>query len=480
MLVPMTDRRLPTVTVLMPAYNYANYIQRAIESVLAQDYPADLLTLVVVDDGSTDGTAAIVEEIVDRNPGRLASIRQPNSGPSAAINRALSEASGEFVAVLDADDIWLPSKTRIQTQMLADDPALGLVFCDMTVVDGNERVVRPSQVGEIGVFPRRAFAQLLCQNVVTQSSLMIRRELARPIPPGVPYSDWWFAICAAQVSELAYIRQPLALYREHGANLTSGVSGSSGVREHRKEISFQLWALRNLDLSQLTPADVELVWRGVEAHAGAALASARSRFVRLADVAEGDREQAAALVGRADVAARAGDVEAECVLLLQALGWNPYEVSVQGRLIETIERAKAAASQPHPLAGAREIVVLARAEDLLSGDDLLLSYVTAMAGLENVTLAIDASGMQAQAAAESLEALVERCELAERDDIDLLAVVGAIDPAQRHRMISRSAAVYRRLEDGSDGDCGLPVFTPASLSALRELVFSGTRPDGLS
>ena len=137
---------------------------------------------------------------------------------------------------------------------LVADPALGMVFCDMRVVDEREQLVRPSQVGAIGEFPRRAFARLLCQNVATQSSILVRRELVRPIPAEIPYSDWWFALRAAEHAEVLYIPEQLALYREHGANLTSGVSGAAGVREHRKEITFQLWALRNLDLELARPA----------------------------------------------------------------------------------------------------------------------------------------------------------------------------------------------------------------------------------
>jgi hypothetical protein len=343
-LVRMADERLPTVSVLMPAYNYAQYVERAIESALAQEYPPELLTVVVVDDGSTDQTAAVVSSLVARHPARIHLIQQPNSGPSAAINRALSEATGELVAVLDADDIWLPAKTRRQAELLMSDPALGLVFCDMRVVDSQERLVRPSQVGNIGAFPRRAFARLLCQNIVTQSSLMIRRSLAKEIPAEVPYSDWWFAICAAQATELLYLAEPLALYREHGTNLTSGTSGAAGLREHRKEIAFQLWALRNLDLAALTPGDAELVWRGVEAHAGMAMSAAGSLFVELVASADADSARALALIAQADRAAELHDAQAECSLLLQGLGWDPYAVELHARFAQAIERAQKGSS----------------------------------------------------------------------------------------------------------------------------------------
>jgi glycosyltransferase involved in cell wall biosynthesis len=334
----MTTPELPAVTVLMPAYNYETYVARAVESVLEQNYPAELLNLVVVDDGSTDETAAVVADLAVAHPGRIELIRQPNSGPSAAINRALAAATGELIAILDADDIWLPHKTRRQVDEL-NDPTLGMVFCDMTVVDGEERTVRPSQVGAIGAFPRRAFARLLFQNVATQSSIMLRRALAQAIPPEVPYSDWWFALRAAEVADVLYIPEPLALYREHGSNLTSGVTGAAGVREHRKEIAFQLWALRNLDLDSLEPAEIALAWRGVEEHARRTMQSAGSLFVELADVGDSDRERAVQL--RAWAAA-AVDHRIRCVALLRALGHNPYADEIRGLLMDALERTGAA------------------------------------------------------------------------------------------------------------------------------------------
>ena len=332
----MNNEQLPTVSVLMPAYNYARYVERAIRSALEQDYPPDLLHVIVVDDGSTDDTAAVVQKLVDQYPQRVQLLRQANAGASAAYNTALGVAAGDLIAILDADDVWLPAKTRRQVAEFAANPKLGMVFCDMRVVDQNEALVRPSQVGMIGEFPRRAFARLLCQNVATASSILIRRDLARPLAAGVPYSDWWFALQAAEHDEVLYLPEPLALYREHGANLTSGVSGAAGLREHRKEIAFQLWALRNMDLESLTLEDVALVWAGLEQHARRAMRMVATFFVELADVDEDDRRRGTELADEAQQAAEAGDARREALLLLRSLGHDPYAAEVLVRLQQAV------------------------------------------------------------------------------------------------------------------------------------------------
>jgi alpha-1,6-rhamnosyltransferase len=336
----VTTQQLPTISVLMPAYNYARYVGRAIASVLEQDYPPELLRLVVVDDGSTDDTAAVVQELVSQHPERIELIRQPNSGASAAYNTALVASTGDLIAILDADDVWLPEKTSRQVSEFIANPRLGMVFCDMRVVDGQEALVRPSQVGTIGEFPRRAFARLLCQNVATASSILIRRDLARPLPPEIPYSDWWFALQAAEHHEVVYIPEQLALYREHGANLTSGVSGAAGVREHRKEIAFQLWALRNMDLDSLTTQEISLVWSGVEEHAGRALGAAATFFVTLADISDADRRRGGELAQEAEEARGGGDAQREAVLLLRSLGHDPYAAPVLLRLYDALGIAR--------------------------------------------------------------------------------------------------------------------------------------------
>jgi glycosyltransferase involved in cell wall biosynthesis len=101
----MTERK-PTVSVLMASYNYAQYVAEAIRSVWAQTYPD--LELIVIDDGSTDESPQIIEELCEKSPVWMEFRRQDNAGPSAAVNHALSLASGEWVCLLACDDYYSP------------------------------------------------------------------------------------------------------------------------------------------------------------------------------------------------------------------------------------------------------------------------------------------------------------------------------------------------------------------------------------
>jgi glycosyltransferase involved in cell wall biosynthesis len=460
---------LPTVSALMAAYNYEQYVGRAIESALAQDYPAELLDVVVIDDGSTDSTAEIVRGLADAHPGRVRLVQQPNAGYVAATNRALEEATGEMLALLDADDMWLPSKTRRQVEMLGQRPELGMVFSDMIVVDSEEGVVRPSLIWAQGEIPDRAFARVLHENVATQSSIMIRRALREhvaPIPAGVPYADWWITLRSAQFSAIDYSREPLALYRLHGSNLTGDVTGPAAVRESGKYIAFQLWALRNLPLSLLTPEEMVYVWNGIEAQAQRMVQAAGSFFVTLTDPVPELAAQVDGLLSTAAELGARGDFGGEAELLLQALAYDPHRVGARERLAQSVTAIQAAATLPDPLEGAREMVVLANAEELLSSDDMLLVYADAMAGCDRVTLAIDATRLPVELAGAQLQELVQRCELDTRDDIELFAVVGDREPPERHRLMAGVSGLYRR-EAGSGGR--LPVFTPMTLSELRSV-----------
>lgn len=128
------------VSVVIPLYNKARHIRRAIDSVLAQTRPPD--EVVVVDDGSTDGSAQMVAEIQDP---RIRLIAQSNGGVSAARNRGVQEASGDGIAFLDADDEWNPSFLETVTGLRDRFPKAGIYATSYRLCDG-KRVWRPAHV----------------------------------------------------------------------------------------------------------------------------------------------------------------------------------------------------------------------------------------------------------------------------------------------------------------------------------------------
>jgi glycosyltransferase involved in cell wall biosynthesis len=126
-----TQGSLPTVSVIIPSYNAARFLRDSIHSVLNQTWQD--LECIVVDDGSTDSTADVVSAIKDL---RLRyHYKQNEKTPSATRNVGVSVSRGEFVAFLDADDVWLPTKLESQMRLLQAKPDLGLVFCAYAITD---------------------------------------------------------------------------------------------------------------------------------------------------------------------------------------------------------------------------------------------------------------------------------------------------------------------------------------------------------
>ena len=119
----------PLVSVICPFLDEERYLAEAVESVLAQDYPA--FELILVDDGSTDGSSALARALAAREPDRVFCIDHPghaNRGPAASRNAGIAAARGSFLAFIDGDDVWRPGKLTQQVAILANDPALGAVF----------------------------------------------------------------------------------------------------------------------------------------------------------------------------------------------------------------------------------------------------------------------------------------------------------------------------------------------------------------
>src|SRR2546422_9975530 len=126
---------MPRVSVITPTFNCARFVLRAIASALAQTYMD--YEIIVADDGSTDDTRDVLAHFGTR----IRYLYQPNGGLSSARNLALSKASGELIAYLDADDMWYPHKLESQVAFLDVHSECGLVHSDVTVIDELDRVI---------------------------------------------------------------------------------------------------------------------------------------------------------------------------------------------------------------------------------------------------------------------------------------------------------------------------------------------------
>ncbi len=139
-----TMRSLPRVSVIMPVYNGAAYLAVAIESVLAQRFKD--FELVLVNDGSTDTSGAIAHAYARRHPDRIRVIDQDNVGLPGARNRGLDAGRGDYYALLDADDVWLPNHLEQAMAAFDADPDLGLVHANICRIDaGGRRLEVPSR-----------------------------------------------------------------------------------------------------------------------------------------------------------------------------------------------------------------------------------------------------------------------------------------------------------------------------------------------
>jgi glycosyltransferase involved in cell wall biosynthesis len=213
-----TAQKLPTVSVVIPTYNSADTLGRALESVGIQHYPA--LEILVVDDGSTDGTRAVLTPFVARGVRYVCA--EGRLGPAGARNLGIARASGEFVAFLDADDTWLPGKISRQVDLLVKNPCVSLATCDgYTVTAVGERLSRCYDVRPPAVGPH-AWKTLLAYNFIKTPSVMVRRtdlvEVGgfRPELRVGEDLDLWIRLSLR--GEVAAIREPLMeIYNRPGS-----------------------------------------------------------------------------------------------------------------------------------------------------------------------------------------------------------------------------------------------------------------------
>jgi len=207
---------MSAINIIIPAYNQAQYVGQAIQSVLDQTFPD--FELVVVDDGSTDDTPEVLAGFLDL---RLRVIRQANSGLSAARNTGLRESSAPLVTFLDADDLFLPNKLAVLGAFLESHPQVGLVSGGMQFVDKDGRLLGQKAAAPASL----ALSELLLGNPLPVGGVLLRRVWLDRV--GVfdeslrACEDWdlWLRMASAGC-QLAWVEQAMVAYRIHPEQMT--------------------------------------------------------------------------------------------------------------------------------------------------------------------------------------------------------------------------------------------------------------------
>jgi glycosyltransferase involved in cell wall biosynthesis len=213
----VTDKPQQPISAVIAAYQAEDWIAEALESILSQTRPPD--EVVVVDDGSTDGTARELERFADR----IRIIRQPNGGCPAAFNTAFRAARGDFVAMCGADDIWEPRKLEWQAEAILAHPEADVFFGHAMVVGRIE--AEHSRPPGVGLLDNVAFRDALFKECcVSAPSVLIRRSLFESLGPFVESfgaDDWeyWFR-CLRSGARFYYDPRVLLSWRQHGSNLS--------------------------------------------------------------------------------------------------------------------------------------------------------------------------------------------------------------------------------------------------------------------
>lgn len=266
-----------SVDVVIPVYNGERFIADALASVISQTYAPQ--KIIVVNDGSTDATERVVESFSSAIP--IQHIKKANGGLSSARNAGITSCESYYVAFLDADDLWEPSKIERQVALFSDSPFpdLGAVYCGIKKVDARGTVIRPQGLRPFETGLRgRILDQLIHSNCVTgsASSIMIRRDCLAAIglfDESLPTcEDWDLWLRLSLHYQFDFVNEPLAKIREHRDSMSTNTDRMvvgrilvlskllrSGVRTTAvlQELRYQVLRLALCRKLKLTRGDLE-------------------------------------------------------------------------------------------------------------------------------------------------------------------------------------------------------------------------------
>ena len=217
----------PLISVLICTFNGKQYLEQTIDSVLAQSYPN--FEIVVVDDGSNDGTPELIALMAEKNP-RIRPFYRTNHGLPASRNFSFAQARGEWIAIIDQDDLCYPNRLERQLEVARGNPSARLIFCDVDVIDGTGKVTdrhlaKFNMPGTL--IPKGRAGNLLLKLgcYVDSEAFFMHRDSAMTIglmDESLSYAcDYEYFIRAGLAVDFAYTPEALAAWRIHANQATA-------------------------------------------------------------------------------------------------------------------------------------------------------------------------------------------------------------------------------------------------------------------
>jgi glycosyltransferase involved in cell wall biosynthesis len=238
----------PTITVVIDTYNYGHFIEQAIDSVLSQGFAIEDVEIVIVDDGSTDGTG---ERIKNKYGPQVRYFYKSNGGQASAFNLGFQHARGEIVALLDADDYFLPGKLRRIVDEFASHPEVGMVYHSRLELLEKTSDLRTVKFKCVSGFLPDNKNKLADYDLLPTSCLSFRRSILDrllPIPESLRLqADSWPALLMVLVAPIIALPEPLFVYRIHGKNLFHTEGSSPELEQGRRRNIMSLAVIREAE-----------------------------------------------------------------------------------------------------------------------------------------------------------------------------------------------------------------------------------------
>lgn len=208
------------ISIVVTSYNYQKYIKDTINSVVNQTYKD--WELIVIDDASTDCSVDIIKEFI-KNDNRIKLIENSkNSGLKFSLQKAVKEASGEWIAFLESDDLWREDYLCKKVELISNKEPFGLIYNDVELFGEPEARNFPKTNGK---FPRNMFYEFGTKNpILTMSCVMLKKNLLELIDFNTPIDkllDWYIYIQLARITDFQYVPQKLTLWRQHNNSYIS-------------------------------------------------------------------------------------------------------------------------------------------------------------------------------------------------------------------------------------------------------------------